>query len=172
MQELEERERKLEESRRKHIRPWDLGKEGVKKPHYEYSQEEWVDKKRKERPEEFAPPSTYKKDTREKRKSWKRRNSDEYNESKEESTLIDDELEDRLMSDYKEISKEDKRGRNRGAEIAPPPTFDYYGPSSSKRTRDKSNVNIEESIEAGLQFIRNQFEKKKKSRELSEDDIF
>lgn len=66
MQELEERERKLEESRRKHIRPWDLGKEGVKKPHYEYSQEEWVDKKRKERPEEFAPPSTYKKDTREK----------------------------------------------------------------------------------------------------------
>ncbi|KAJ8936226.1 hypothetical protein NQ318_009359 [Aromia moschata] len=59
----EEREKLLERARKTHIRPWDIGKEGVKE-HYEMSQEEWVEKKRNERPEEFAPPTLYRKEFR------------------------------------------------------------------------------------------------------------
>lgn len=57
----EAEEKMKEEERRKQIRPWDIGKDGVKtvKKHYEHTQEEWVDKQRSERPKEFAPPSFY-----------------------------------------------------------------------------------------------------------------
>ncbi|KAL3277293.1 hypothetical protein HHI36_012643 [Cryptolaemus montrouzieri] len=55
------KERLLEEARRNHIRPWDIGKEKVNE-FYEYTQTEWVEKKRKERNDEFAPPSAYRRD--------------------------------------------------------------------------------------------------------------
>lgn len=45
--------------REKMIREWDLGKEDQDLPrnkHVELTQEQWVDRKRKERPGEFAPP--------------------------------------------------------------------------------------------------------------------
>lgn len=55
--------KRIEETKKMHLRPWDIGKEmdgcKLKKEHYEYSQEEWVEKKRKERPTEFAPPTSY-----------------------------------------------------------------------------------------------------------------
>ncbi len=73
MRRLEEEERK----KRAPVREWDKGKEGVEKSSttgrhfYDYvlkgeknvlSQKEWVDKKREERPNEFAPPTAYAKD--------------------------------------------------------------------------------------------------------------
>lgn len=44
-----------------HVRPWDIGKKGVSNI---MDQREWVEKKRSERPEEFAPPSFYRRQER------------------------------------------------------------------------------------------------------------
>ncbi|KAL1506521.1 hypothetical protein ABEB36_005869 [Hypothenemus hampei] len=57
---LDEIEESLNAARKLHIRPWDIGKEGIS-GFYEMSQEEWNAKKRKERLSEFAPPSSYSK---------------------------------------------------------------------------------------------------------------
>uniref|UniRef100_A0A1B6G1S0 CCDC174 alpha/beta GRSR domain-containing protein n=1 Tax=Cuerna arida TaxID=1464854 RepID=A0A1B6G1S0_9HEMI len=48
----------LEESikRQAAVRPWDIGKESINRV---MSQEEWIEKKRLERPEEFAPPISH-----------------------------------------------------------------------------------------------------------------
>ncbi|CAH2009865.1 unnamed protein product [Acanthoscelides obtectus] len=56
--ERETAEKKLEKLRKKHVRPWDIGKEGVT-IFEEMAQDEWLEKKRDERPHEFAPPQTY-----------------------------------------------------------------------------------------------------------------
>lgn len=202
-------EKEREVMRQKHIRPWDYGKEGVKE-HVEYTQEDWVHKQRKERKEEFAPPSSYiedknslyftsKKVSKTKEKEHKRdgfyidtsrpppkinnpskRKTNPY-KTEEHQDLpktkkfdpkpIDDECIDfddeqnELMKDYlvyKEKSEAEERGR--GVEVAPPPTFEYYGPSGSKRSKPQvKKVLIEDSISAGLQFLRQQAEKKKTS---------
>lgn len=46
-------------------------------------------------------------------------------------------------------------------EIAPPPTFEYYGPTSSKQRKLNAQPpqNIESSIAAGLKFLREQSDK-------------
>ncbi|XP_058118472.1 coiled-coil domain-containing protein 174 [Anopheles ziemanni] len=54
--------------------------------------------------------------------------------------------------------------RGKGAEIEPPPTYDYYGPSggtgaSRKRPATDTQSMLEASIEAGLKFLRNQSDK-------------
>ncbi|XP_052899948.1 coiled-coil domain-containing protein 174 [Anopheles moucheti] len=61
--------------------------------------------------------------------------------------------------------------KRRGAEIEPPPTYDYYGPSDAagmhrnrtggrqKAGSSESRTNLEASIEAGLKFLRNQSDK-------------
>ncbi|KAG8338633.1 hypothetical protein J6590_000307 [Homalodisca vitripennis] len=56
----------LEESikRQAAVRPWDVGKESVNRV---MSQEEWIEKKRLERPEEFAPPVSHVKVANEKK---------------------------------------------------------------------------------------------------------
>lgn len=215
----EEKEKLLEEARKKHVRPWDIGKEGVKE-HYEMTQEEWVEKKRDERPEEFAPPQIYNK--REFRSSVKASSSDETDKSlkfttkksknrnrnkrKErmsgtsteseiasiieedvhqsvevEPTLIkdlytDSEFDDRLQADYNkamDVNEEadtSNASRRRGAEIAPPPTYEYYGPSDSKRPKSaKPEINIQNSIEAGLKFLRKQVEEKQKTSRHHKD---
>ncbi|XP_028136437.1 coiled-coil domain-containing protein 174 [Diabrotica virgifera virgifera] len=59
----DEKEELLEQARKRHIRPWDIGKEGVKE-HQILTQEEWVEKMREERPSEFAPPVNYRKNFR------------------------------------------------------------------------------------------------------------
>ncbi|VEN42769.1 unnamed protein product [Callosobruchus maculatus] len=59
--EREAAEKILEELRKKHVRPWDIGKEGVK-VFEEMSQDEWIENKRDERVEEFAPPEMYKRE--------------------------------------------------------------------------------------------------------------
>ena len=74
MRDLQEKLRKEEEDRKKAKRQgpreWDRGKEGIEEvlgrssegPRV-LSQKEWVDKQRKERANEFAPPSAYEKDS-------------------------------------------------------------------------------------------------------------
>ncbi|KAI4460326.1 hypothetical protein MML48_6g00006369 [Holotrichia oblita] len=208
-----EKEREL--MREKHIRPWDYGKEGVKE-HIEYTQEDWVHKQRRERKEEFAPPSSYvedknslyftsKKESKTKNKERKKdsfyidtsrpppkinnpskRKVNPYKTEEQEDShktkkfepkpIVDecidfDDEQNELMKDYlvfKERFETEERGR--GAEIAPPPTFEYYGPSGSKRIKPQvKKVAIEDSISAGLQFLRQQAEKKKNSTNHMED---
>lgn len=203
-------EKEKELMRQRHIRPWDYGKEGVKE-HVEYTQEDWVHLKRKERNEEFAPPSLYSNDknslyftskkdktkvgktdlgidtskppptinnpSKRKTNPYKTEEHTEYRQPKQfepipirdECVDFDDE-QDELIKDYfaqKEESVDSDEGerRKRGVEIAPPPTFEYYGPSDTKKSKNISNkkVPIEESISAGLQYLRQQAEKKKNS---------
>ncbi|XP_055550849.1 coiled-coil domain-containing protein 174 [Wyeomyia smithii] len=103
-----------------------------------------------------------------KRKEFKRKNYDLFAETDEVPSQTnkpipirnelsdDDELEDQL--ERKQIDADG------GVQIAPPPTYEYYGPSSSKRkptTRQPpiSKTALEASIEAGLKFLRNQSDK-------------
>ncbi|CAG9826242.1 unnamed protein product [Diabrotica balteata] len=245
----DEKEQLLERARKNHIRPWDIGKEGVKE-HQILTQEEWVDKKREERPSEFAPPVNYRKNFRAEdteltdqssaeRKSLKfstkkksniksrgkmKQKTDQMhiletvavNDDKVEASVssdtatctavlqdyekafkvhieneVDFDVEDDLLRDYKTVmsnskpycdySQEDtllddynqRKHENinkRRAEIAPPPTYDYYGPSHSKMKKVTVNPpNIQDSIEKGLEFLRKQIEQKQKSSKNRED---
>lgn len=210
----------MELARKQHVRPWDIGKEGVKERHV-YSQEEWVDKQRKERQEEFAPPSSYRKNFRSeldpgeevafsdkglyfsskkddqrgtviKEPEGRRQRNMESYKTKEEfdftqatssnflsQPIVDEckgeEEEDNLLRDFRSSQVNSKSGsesssdsneevRGRGVEVEPPPTFDYYGPSDSKKRKiSKKKEHIVESIGVGLKFLRDQAEKKEKS---------
>lgn len=197
-----EEEKRREKKRLQHIRPWDKGKEGVK-VHREYTQEEWVEKKRKERPSEFAPPTAFQKrsmgksdkdgaDTQEDKSLYfstkksgnanksenSKRGLNPYkrNASPELRTPIVNELSDDDDSRYQGGSRNDDSDsdsgsdRGRGVEIAPPPTFDYYGPSGSKKHKpEKRKTNIEDSIAAGLNYLREQTEQKQKSHKRDND---
>lgn len=183
----EEKEKILEEARKRHLRPWDSGKEGVPKEHYEMSQEEWNEMKRSERVEEFAPPTSYtekmkdkNKDKRlkeqkrkEKNKQWRNEKaSHSRNEKKiayESVGAVADNLTD--PSSFSYISSDDEyqdnqaqsSERGRGTEIPPPMKSEYFAPTSSKFPRmSHEKININESIEAGLRFLRNQIEKKER----------
>lgn len=248
----EAEEKAKEEERRNQIRPWDIGKDGVKavKKHYEHTQEEWVDKKRSERPKEFAPPSFYnpppkskpisqnfgdaeqdnyceekkslyfttKKTIDKKIKShfisppktflpapnfqlqsqsinpykYNNTSNDDHEETyfchpalitptpiEDECIDLDDEMRKRGNTnvddciDFDDEQREEERRNEeqytrKRAEVPPPPTFDYYGPSSAKRTNtnvDNKQQNLEECIAAGLRFLREKAEKGRKNLE-------
>lgn len=204
--EQEERERLLEEARQKYVRPWDVGKEGVKEVEI-MTQKEWVEKKRKDRPTEFAPPTTYRKNFRAAESSTtedkietietlkfstvKPKNkykkytvttssSDmEKLDQKAQSRKDPDVRVDMLLRDYRQTEEiidlvsEDNVCKRKGVEVAPPPTYDYYGPSSTKIKRNsKAGTNIQESIEAGLKFLRKQVEQKEKSSNTNDMFLF
>ncbi|XP_066247138.1 coiled-coil domain-containing protein 174 [Euwallacea similis] len=216
-----EHEEKLNEARKRHVRPWDIGKEGVSK-FYEMTQHEWNEKKRKERRKEFAPPSTYSKrdfsgmrtleshneesdkslrfttknlkrsinpykyDEDSPRKSSHRPSKSNSYEPEEPTSdqegvisdamaptsimneVEDTEFEDSLLADYHRVMEEKVRevneeSRGKRTEIPPPPTFEYFGPSGvPPPTRNAGPINISESIEAGLKFLRSQEEQKRK----------
>lgn len=59
----EDKEDKVEKPPK--IRPWDIGKIlGSEKQKYKYTQESWIEERRTERIQEFAPPSSYNKKSR------------------------------------------------------------------------------------------------------------
>lgn len=197
------------------IRPWDFGKEGVpipKKPgnkfilydnigkialHFWYllntvvmSQHSWVEKKREERKQEFAPPSAFTENEMSRpRKFAKHQESATKTDPviTEDSIIaglayirkmqfpfpgpqpsssnkceedIDEENDDNLMppgeTDEPQLSEPSSRWRSvpsRGAEIAPPPSMDYYSNSSSttaRRSMPSQQTNVSESFSAGI----------------------
>lgn len=184
-------EKQKEKKRKQHVRPWDKGKEGVKERR-EYTQEEWVEKQRKERKAEFAPPTSFQRSTR---KESVENDDDDYdtsskslyfstkkfdfskgktketinpykrnNDSTEHRTPIVNELSD----DDNDDVMDERRGK--GVEIAPPPTFDYYGAGSAKKQKkEHKKENLEDSISAGLKFLREQAEQKQKSHKRDAD---
>ncbi|XP_057670827.1 coiled-coil domain-containing protein 174 [Diorhabda carinulata] len=199
--EQEEKERLLEEARQKYVRPWDVGKEGVKEMDV-MTQKEWVEKKRKDRPAEFAPPTNYRKNFRavetiitedgvesnetlkfstgkpknkhkkEKKVLLKSSNKiEKLNQKTQKDTSADISLRNIKRNDQIVDLEDEGIHKRKGVEVAPPSTYDYYGPTSTKiKKSSNTGTNIQESIEAGLKFLRKQVEEKEKSSNI--DDMF
>ncbi|XP_055641244.1 coiled-coil domain-containing protein 174 [Toxorhynchites rutilus septentrionalis] len=104
--------------------------------------------------------------TKKQKKEFKRRNYDnsmgdgapEKKTKPQESVPIRKEL-----TDDSDGESERNQGES-GVEIAPPPTYDYYGPTSTgtqRRSRQPpvAKTALESSIEAGLRFLRQQSDK-------------
>lgn len=174
---VEKLEKEREEKRQRHLRPWDEGKDSAprRRPSsssddekWEYkpekpepmSQQQWNEMKRTERNPEFAPPSmmeeppqSFNRFTTKKPKPMKRRNETAYGNMFNEP--IKNELDG---NDFPlEVDESNKRRR---AEVAPPPTFNYYGPTSTSKPKPHgNNTDITASIEAGLKFLREKSDK-------------
>lgn len=123
--------------------------------------DEWNEKQRAERKQEFAPMQ----------QSFVRA-SEPYDPSRAEREEFED------NSPFYSTTKKPKapvlKRRNaspeadtptRGAAIPPPPTFEYFGPSTSKQFKPPPLANnLEESISAGLKFLREQVDKANKHK--------
>lgn len=176
---MEEEEKMKESERQQYVRPWDKDKIPEDAPkEWEYkaerepmSQEQWVELKRQERPQEFAPIAVEGPSYRT-APSQPDYQSDEYvEESKQlfftskkkpqqfkKRNYIDEPPSVPIRNELSDDSDEDSK--QKGAEIAPPATYEYYGPSSSKQSRPgMSQLDLERSIEAGLKFLRDQSSK-------------
>lgn len=175
----EELDRKREMDRQIHLRPWDHGKDGVPSRRQRHSdsdseewkykpekpepmsQEQWNEMKRNERINEFAPPveddsKSFNRFTTIKPKVFKRRNAEPV------ENMFNEPIRNELNgNDFPVDNDNDDSSKRRRAEIAPPPTFDYYGPTSSghRPKTQKIHNDISASIDAGLQFLRNQSDK-------------
>lgn len=214
--EREAKEAEAKKKREKFVREWDMGKDDLeKRRHKVMSQEEWVDKKRQERPKEFAPPQSSsrknKKSTEfdnrgyiesdQKERTWenvrpgikpeailirdedksqslyfttKKRKEDIKSKYYDPSVNDEDTFEPTPIKD--ELEEEDvrksKSEARKGAEIEPPPTFEYYGPANRKRKReDEKKIDVGESFQVGLQLLKEKADKKgkRKLREFTED---
>ncbi|XP_042893183.1 coiled-coil domain-containing protein 174-like [Penaeus japonicus] len=139
--------------KRKHTREWDMGKEGVKST---LSQEEWVLRQREQRNDEFAPPTMYEPN--------KQRYSKQNSSSSTNAGMglpYDTETGSQSYSDpdFRGLDREEPSGakEERRSEYAPPATYEYYGPSSSRR-RDKYGKPgykaMEDAISKGLSNLR------------------
>lgn len=196
------------------VRPWDIGKEGVKEV---MSQEEWIEKKRSERPQDFAPPSSYqpdfapnsaavlpekpkltlffssKKSQNTFRNTGTKRSSIRDEKCGEYPTVCGREIDVQPSTSFYDISspgdakrpwgsklnhrdvldiKQDVSGK--GAEIPPPATFEYYGPSFSGAGQSQSQhrmSDLESSITAGLKYLRQQAEQRERQQEKGLLDI-
>ncbi|XP_077285926.1 uncharacterized protein LOC143911074 [Arctopsyche grandis] len=222
--EREAREIEAQKEREKFVREWDLGKEDSEKQrHKVMTQEEWVDKKRKERPKEFAPQS-------ESRYSNKKSTSFDdrgfYFDTQGDSSLRAPTWEDvrptnsmdnpgtslaaasnqslyfttkKRKDDIKnkyfdpsvntgvtfdpvpirnEAAEDDGvkidtkcPSERKGAEVAPPPTYEYYGPADRKRKKEEKKIDVEESFEVGLHLLEEKALKKgqRKGRDFADD---
>lgn len=180
------KEKLLEEARRNHIRPWDIGKD-FKKEHYEYSQEEWVEKQRKERKDEFAPPSTYRNF---------RSDVPSTSFSNEKKSLNFTTKKD--SSDVKTNASVNPYKRNNLNDLEDPYNeetgkfMEYTGsfnlshesstvseqkqnssaPEKIANKKAKINPKIEASVEAGLQFLRKQLDKVSNVKDTNNVDMF
>ncbi|EAA01791.5 AGAP001231-PA [Anopheles gambiae str. PEST] len=184
----EKEERRRERERADHVRPWDEGKEQnpddkewvPAKEKFILSQHEWNDLKRSERIAEFAPPPVETASTARSRRSLffttkknppkkelKRRNLNAVEMSTPAKMAAPVPIRNEL-SDGEADEEAAVLPPRKGAEIEPPATYDYYGPSDAvRRSRPaagqtvapENRTNLEASIEAGLKFLRNQSDK-------------
>lgn len=178
----EQDEQRRAEERKHHLRPWDQGKNesAPRKPfsdsdddskEWQYkpekpepmSQEQWNEMKRAERVQEFAPvfepePKNLNRFTTIQPKAFKRRNVETPTAS---SNMYSEPIRNELDANECPEPIDDESNKRRRAEIAPPPTFEYYGPTTTSRPRPKQTGpnDLETSIEAGLRFLREQSDK-------------
>lgn len=123
--------------------------------------EEWNEKQRLERKAEFAPignnfvraHETYDP------------NNFEEDEKNEKSLFFSSSKKFKRRNKSPEPAPATASHLQRGAAIPPPATFEYFGPSSSKQTKSRPpTANLEESISAGLKYLREQVDKGNKHK--------
>lgn len=221
--EREAREVEAQKEREKFVREWDLGKEDSENQrHKVMTQEEWVDKKRKERPKEFAPLQSESRYGNKKSTSFDDRGF--YFDTQGDPSLKAPTWEDVRPTNSMDSSstslgtassqslyfttkkrKDDIKNKyydpsvntgvtfapvpirneagdvksvkvctseRKGAEVAPPPTYEYYGPADKKRRKeDEKKIDVEESFEVGLHLLEEKALKKnqKKGRDFIDD---
>lgn len=175
-------EKAKERERKKYVRPWDKSKLSSKhrssssssesdeekewKPQSErhvMTQEEWNEKQRKERKQEFAPMNFVKsKEVFNMNNDFEEPNKTLFFSSSKKFKRRNQEVE----------TKTQEMPRTGGAAIPPPPTFEYFGPSTSKQKRPSlnTNPNLEASISAGLKFLREQVDKGNKHKFTAASD--
>ncbi|XP_030754066.1 coiled-coil domain-containing protein 174 [Sitophilus oryzae] len=177
-----------EEKRKRHVRPWDIGKEGLKE-HYVMSQNEWNEKQRQERNTEFAPPKSYhgrhfkyvrniEENLEENKslkfstkKSSKKRTKPKYNDYKSNPTKSDSD--DELLKDFKESkSFSTSSSESRLYASINPYKRSYESESDCQKTdrecegqsgykkvnTSTEQPNLSNTVEAGLRFLRSQIE--------------
>lgn len=137
------------------------------------TQEQWVEKQRAKREEEFAPPSAYNaaesssssaipEDSETAgllyfttKKPKKRKPMPEKPPKEEKRVPI--RFEYSADGDGEDTPKEQQTAQRKGMEIPPPLSYDNSA-TSSKATKPKSNIS--DAIEAGLNFLRKKAEQK------------
>lgn len=159
----DEQERLDQEKRKQHLRDWDRGKDNARKAtnaesdegEWAYkpekpepmSQEQWNEMKRLERNPEFAPvepnSSSFNRFTTIGSKTFKRRNA----------STTENMFNKRIHNELDDVDVSDEKNRRTRAEIPPPPSFD----STARPPRNSNDISA--SIEAGLQFLREQSDK-------------
>ena len=119
------------------------------------SQDQWNEKQRSKRNEEFAPPTSYKETTP--FEIPEPSNSGLYFTSKRPKFSKGLAKQTPIKSEYsiEEEEKFEPKPRGQGAEIPPPSSYDKSTNIPKPRKSD-----LEDSIEAGLQFLRSQVERK------------
>lgn len=145
------------------VREWDFGKEGVTST---LTQEEWVDRQRVQRNNEFAPPSVYEPNKRQKQdqsrydhgttsqrnQTYKSNSSFNWQTGPSNSHAVSSNHSATDLDSNIEASRQERK-----SEFAPPSTFEYYGPSASRGRTPKSKPQysaMEEAISKGLSNLR------------------
>ncbi|CAL4124418.1 unnamed protein product, partial [Meganyctiphanes norvegica] len=132
------------------VREWDLGKAELQGM---LSQEQWIDRQRKNRYEEFAPPTLY--EPNKKAKKVKNEVSSDIPKAFPPPSLYGNEQQ-QLGPSHESSSNEYREVRK--SEFAPPPTFEYYGPSGvrSKQPRTGKLYNdFDQSLNEKISYFRN-----------------
>lgn len=177
----EQLEKLKDTERRKHIRPWDKDKSGVRKsqlgdnsdeeeeewtyrPDREpMSQEQWNEQERSKRNMEFAPIPT---ETIARHSNPFNQQGQTYEEcenktlhftTKKRKPFVVRHVDDPVGTPISDELIDNYISSRRGAEIAPPANLDDLGANFKKQKRTETN--IESSIEAGLRYLREQSDK-------------
>lgn len=140
--------------KRKHTREWDMGKEGVKST---LSQEEWVLRQREQRNSEFAPPTLYEQSKQRHSKQNSRPSSTNPEMGLPDNTGTDSQAYRDPALGSQDCGEPSVRKEERRNEFAPPATYEYYGPASSKRRdnyRKPGYKAMENAITQGLSNLR------------------
>lgn len=156
---------------KKPVREWDVGKEGVSTT---LTQEEWVNRQRNQRNNEFAPPSSYSSNKKFKGRQQKSHGfrpsfstSHDYSskslDSQPENWLNYDQPQDSNPANTtQDDNKTDYHSEERESEFAPPSTYEYYGPTSHRGRHYNAKPNfsaVEEAVSKGIAFLRKMSDK-------------
>lgn len=176
----EEEEKLKDGERKKHIRPWDKDKSGVRRSNYSdsddeeewkyqperepMSQEQWNERERSKRNMEFAPIPT---ETVVRHSNpFNQQSSQAYEEcenktlnftSKKRKPFVVRHVDEPVGTPIHDELISNYIASRRGAEIAPPANL--YDPGAPVRKQKRMETSIESSIEAGLRYLREQSDK-------------
>ena len=128
------------------------------------SQGEYNDRQRAKRVQEFAPPSSYKIDVPSDEEECK---GLRFTTAKKKRNFVENiPIPIDAEFDAEATSVKSKLSKRQGTEIPPPPSYDKATTSVKSK-----NLNLNESLEMGLDRLRRKDEMKRKRKEPSMDEI-